>query len=335
MQDRSALRIRIRWPPKRLARVRIHGAAHRFRCRCNIAARNARIAKNAVPVSVSAVALFHPQRGSVGGPTFVQPNVRPASARDQITGPLMAQLMTNESVKVLLIARGCIQHRRRLHGGGAGVLHAARTEIANHQLVVPRPRILLAKDALKQHHHPIGALIGGLGIIAASLGCPHSHRHSAQRAWQLRVIKVTNDHGNQVRNMWLLLIPMPHFAVATNLMLHQCAVGTCLKSSRNIDHQLGCHADVREVMNREPVMIGLSLPLRVHLCAARGRYARDLWCGHTECQAIQGTIAGIRNHYGARRRLTTARRWHQRLRKSNRKRFAIIGEFSVATINRD
>ena len=82
-------------------------------------------------------------------------------------------------------------------------------------------------------------------------------------------------------------------------------------------------------------MIGLRLPLRVHLRAARGRYARDLWRGRTERQPIHGPIAGIRNHHGARRRLTTARRWHQWLRKSNRKRLTIIGEFSVTTINRD
>ena len=82
-------------------------------------------------------------------------------------------------------------------------------------------------------------------------------------------------------------------------------------------------------------MIGLGLPLRVHLCTARGRYARDLRCGCTERQPIHRSVAGIRNHHGARRRLTTARRWHQWLRKSNRKRFAIMREFSVATVNRD
>ena len=102
---------------------------------------------------VRAELMLLPQRGHERGEAFVQPQVRPVLAGDQIAEPLVRQLVRKQPVGLLqALAR---QHRilqvARGQRGSADVFHPAYHELVHHGLVVLVPR--------DNHAQPVGKIV--------------------------------------------------------------------------------------------------------------------------------------------------------------------------------
>ena len=103
VQNASALWIWIGRAPKSFAGVFINGADHANRVVTLIALGHASVVKHGIKISIWSITLLHPQRVAICGPSFIEPNVRPTFARDEIAGPLMAQLVADQTIQVLFL----------------------------------------------------------------------------------------------------------------------------------------------------------------------------------------------------------------------------------------
>ena len=92
------------------------------------------------------------ERFVIGGEAFVEPDVTPVLAGDEVAKPLVRHLMRNQAFAVADIfgrvgEQGPVGQRRR-----GGVLHSAFDKIIHADLVVFRPRIRDADFLVEELH---------------------------------------------------------------------------------------------------------------------------------------------------------------------------------------
>src|SRR5437867_9723133 len=79
--------------------------------------------------------------GKEGGEAFIQPNVPPVLASDEVAKPLVRKLVSNEACRIDIKARPLVVERVLRQGSCRGVFHSTVAEVENTDLVVLRPRV--------------------------------------------------------------------------------------------------------------------------------------------------------------------------------------------------
>src|SRR6059036_2551958 len=95
---------------------------------------------------VLAEEVFPPQDLEVRGEGFVQPDVTPRPAGEEIAEPLMGELVGEEPPWPVVLVRLLVREAVLGQGRHRRVLHAADDELGDADLRIPWPRILLARD---------------------------------------------------------------------------------------------------------------------------------------------------------------------------------------------
>ena len=106
---------------------------------------------------------FGPDRLEEGGEAFVEPDIAPILAGDQVAEPLMGEFVGDELVFVkgeLGYELGAFQGLGSV-GSGAGVFHAAGYEIVDHHLCVFFPGVIDAYFFVEEIDHLGCALVVG------------------------------------------------------------------------------------------------------------------------------------------------------------------------------
>ncbi len=169
----------------------------------------------AVPAFVIGLILaevrFRPHRFQEGGKAFVEPDVAPVFAGNEIAEPLVAEFVRDQVVFAGEIFRsefGMNQGIARV-GGGARILHAASDEIIHHDLRVFFPGIIHAEFLAEEFHHRRSPSIVEGEAVAATLWSVIGHGNTVPGLFHL--VEFTGDNGNQVGRTGDGFLPIPGF----------------------------------------------------------------------------------------------------------------------------
>ena len=99
-----------------------------------------RVAIQAVEHGVPAIPVLVVQQRVKGGKPFVQPDVAPVFAGDQVAEPLVGHFMRDQALAGTDVFRVGGEERVVRERGERRVFHAARDEIIDHHLVILGPR---------------------------------------------------------------------------------------------------------------------------------------------------------------------------------------------------
>ena len=101
----------------------------------------------------------------VGGEAFVEPDLAPILAGDEVAKPLVGKFMGDESLAAADVL-GCFRVEGAvIQGSEAGVVHAAPAVILDADLVILGPWVRDADFFFEEGHHVLGVLKGILGIF--------------------------------------------------------------------------------------------------------------------------------------------------------------------------
>ena len=160
-----------------------------------------------VPVSfVTAQSVLCPQRFAVRGKAFVEPQVRPVFARDEIAPPLMSQFVSDQPVGSAVddgafVVQSSVVKRRR-----AGVLHPAERELLDDDLRVLVPRVLDTESLAEEIEHRFCATERSLNV---GLSVPGDViRDGFSSPFFGRDAELSGDQRDQVGHVLLFLFPV-------------------------------------------------------------------------------------------------------------------------------
>ena len=222
----------------------------------------------------------------VGGETFVQPDVAPILAGDQVAEPLMGQLVSDQPLAAADVFGVSGEERVIGQGGDAGVFHAARHEIVDAHLRVFGPRIRHADFLLEKSHHIFGAL-KGVGRFV-DLGGRRVKRERNVFMLVLDLLEITGQQRHQIRDMRFVLPPAHRHQASVSVFLfrNEFAVGQHRHAFRHAAGDLGGELFIRRIEARIPMprLNGFALrkKMRVALFVAHFRRAEIkplLWLG--------------------------------------------------------
>src|ERR1051326_2664293 len=92
----------------------------------------------------------------IGGEAFVQPDVAPVFAGDEVAEPLMREFVGDQAFARTDIFGGAGKERIVSQGGATGVFHASFHEIVDADLVILGPRIGNSNLVLEKPEHVFG-----------------------------------------------------------------------------------------------------------------------------------------------------------------------------------
>ena len=160
---------------------------------------------------------FGPDGFEESGEAFVEPDVGPVFAGDEVAEPLMGEFVGNEVVGVggifgdeLGIAKGVSGV-----GGGAGIFHAAGDEVVDHDLRVFFPGIVDADFFVEELDHRGRAFVVGEEAVAAAFGGVVGEREAAERL--LDFVEFAGDDGDEIGRAGLRFAPGPGFLVVAGV----------------------------------------------------------------------------------------------------------------------
>ena len=154
---------------------------------------------------VAAVRMGAPDVFEIRGEALVEPGLGPFAAGEEVTPPLVRQLVRHQVLDVLIEGGALVEHGLAGERGCGGVLHAAEDEIRDEDLAVARERVThadgLAEEVDDGRRGPQAALdVGlaalrpvvvhldaGLGRACLDLGEPPAHQgHQVRRVGNLQ-----------------------------------------------------------------------------------------------------------------------------------------------------
>src|SRR5580693_2214433 len=208
------------------------------------------IAPEFVSGFVGAVTLLGPIMFEISGEAFVEPNVGPVFARDQVAEPLVREFV---GIKIVGAAsefgrEGGSDEAARGERGGAGIFHAAFDEIVYGGLRVLRPGVGHAELIREKIEHLARARESGIDSVFLAARNDVTDRDSAPRVFLFD--EFAGDRGDQIRGQRFGLFPIPGFgAVGFIFYADEVAVGNCEPGGRHGENHFGGGAVVRVIVN--------------------------------------------------------------------------------------
>src|ERR1700758_830598 len=141
---------------------------------------------------------FRPHAFHESGKAFVEPNVAPVFARDEVAEPLMAELVRDKVIFVLEDFRcdlRMVQGAASV-GGGAGVFHAASNEVIDHHLRVFFPGIVHAELFAEKIDHLGSTTVIHGKTISAALWSIVGDGHATPRV--LYFVELSGNNGDEI-----------------------------------------------------------------------------------------------------------------------------------------
>ena len=298
VQDRRALRVGVGRPPKHLPGVLVDRRDHAELVGRLVTAGDPVTAPDRVEVAVLPVAVLRPECPTVGREAFIDPDVRPALAGEEVARPLVRELMGDQALHVAVGDGHVVQNRRRVHRGGRRVLHAAGAEVLDQDLVVAGPWIGHSEALLEDVDHLAGHAVSGHDLVGEPLGHPHLHRDAV--VWNRDDVVLADRQDHQVIHVRLVLEVVPDGAASVIGRGHEPAVAAHGEPRGHVHDQLGRKLLVGRVVAGKPVAVELRLAVRVDL----GRVVRGLGERRREDHPCVGVAAAVLDHdlVGRRRR---------------------------------
>ncbi len=209
---------------------------------------------------------FRPHCFQERGKSFIEPDVAPVFAGDEIAEPLVAELVRDQVVfagEVLQSEFGMNEGFAGV-GGGARILHAAGDEIIHHDLRVFFPGIVHAECLAEEFHHGRSASIVDGEAVAATLWCVIGHGNTAPGLFHL--IEFAGDDGDQVGRAGDRFFPIPGFQTLAGVAdADKFSVRNGDPGSRNSEDCFGREAIIGIVVRRQVVMGVFRFALRPDL----------------------------------------------------------------------
>ena len=166
-----------------------------------------------VPALVIGLVLAEMRLGPNGlqesGEALIQPDVAPIFAGDEIAEPLVAEFVRDQVVlagEIFGSELGMNEGRAGI-GRGAGIFHAARDEIIDHDLRIFFPWIVDANFLAEQLHHGRSATVVDREAVAAAFWRIVGDGDAAPRLFHL--VEFARHHSNQVGGAGNRLFPIP------------------------------------------------------------------------------------------------------------------------------
>ena len=154
---------------------------------------------------VASVFLFVIEQGVKCGEPFVEPEMAPILAGDEVAEPLMRQFVRDESFAVADIF-GLVPEKGPVRQGrDARVFHPAHHEIAHHDLKIFGPGIRHADFLFKKRHHVLRVAKGVLGFADFRRRCVKGERDIFVTVFDL--LEMPGDEGEQIIDVRLVLHP--------------------------------------------------------------------------------------------------------------------------------
>jgi hypothetical protein len=216
---------------------------------------------------------------------FVEPDVAPVLAGDQITEPLVAEFVGDEAVLAGDVFGSELWMLQRIAGvrGGAGVFHAAGNEIIDHGLRVFFPRIVDAELRAEEFEHLGSAAVIDGEAVAAAFGSVVGDGHPAPGV--LHFVEFAGDDGDQIGRARLGFFPRPGLhAVGGVGDADKFAVGDGEPVGGDSQNGFGGETIIRIVVSREVVACIFGFALRPDLLRAIG----VILVGEDEIEAFSG-----------------------------------------------
>ena len=171
----------------------------------------AAIARRLVPAFpgglVDALVVLGPEGGEVGGEAFVQPQLAPVFAGHQVAPPLVSQFVGHQANARHIFVGPRVVQGLEIERGRRGVLHAPPVVFIDADLRVLRPRVAEADLLAEVLHHG-----GSLFETPAGIGHPTPgdvRLDGDAIPFLLEHLEVARDHRQQVRDVGLVLLPVP------------------------------------------------------------------------------------------------------------------------------
>ena len=149
--------------------------------------------------------MFIPQRFEVAGEAFVEPQVRPVAAGDEVAEPLVGKLVSDQAVGAAIKPGVLIKQRCFAEGRRAGVLHAT-AEIVAADLGVLLPRVLHSKLVREEIEHRGGVSKRRLDFIGPIRR--HVVRDRDPAPGLLGDVELADDERHQVNHVRLAELPV-------------------------------------------------------------------------------------------------------------------------------
>ncbi len=219
---------------------------------------------------VGAILVLFPQCGHEGGEPFVEPQVRPILAGDQIAEPLMAHLMRDQPVSAFQALAGELRVQQATSGkrGRAHVFHSADSELIDGGLVIFIPGVREAQAFGKETQHLGSTREGRLDALAFTPR--HAILDGDIAPALFAFVELTGHQRNQVRGDRLGLPPGPRFHSGLGIdNLLELAIRDGHPVARNGDDHLGGGAIVGIIVDGNVIagILGLTLgPDFLRLC---------------------------------------------------------------------
>ena len=167
------------------------------------------VAHHLVAELVPAVGVLDEQLVEVGREALVEPAVRPLAAGQQVTEPLVRQLVRRQRVTALddVRVRTLVVQHRVGHRGRRGVLHAAEDEVGDGHRGVLVPRVRHADGLREEVDHPRRSPEGAHGVFASAALGVVLHRHTRGLRLGLHLVEVAGGERHQVGRVRSVLHP--------------------------------------------------------------------------------------------------------------------------------
>jgi hypothetical protein len=188
----------------------------------------------------------------VGGEAFIEPDMAPITAGDEVAKPLVCKFVSNEAVAIEEVACLLGEEAAMVERGEAGVFHASPVIVVNSDLTVLCPRVGNADLLFKELHHPAGVPEEAWCVWKFVWGCPELEREIPVSVFHF--FEISGDEGDEIVHVRLVLEPMElEFPVLVFGVGESLAVGESDHTGWDMAGEFGGEFFDGMVEAREPV----------------------------------------------------------------------------------